>query len=147
MVKRCTDKVNDLRSHLNLSSLVSSFCGLLQLLPAPHHAHHHIHECQLSEDWSCRIQLHTERERGKERMCDHHPHHLTHPNHYINYHLSILHHQSITLHLIPSSILHHHAGWGETPHMIVKCFGCTAIHKALYTLTGHFIRYTCSITW
>ncbi len=31
----------------------------------------------------------------------------------------------------PSSkwMLHTGGGWGETPNMIVKCFGCTAIHN------------------
>ncbi len=29
-------------------------------------------------------------------------------------------------------MLHTGGGWGETPHMIVKGFGCTTIHKALY---------------
>ncbi len=33
-------------------------------------------------------------------------------------------------------MLHTGGGWGETPHMIVKRFGCTAIHnKVLYECT------------
>ncbi len=31
-------------------------------------------------------------------------------------------------------------GWGETPHMIVKCFGCTTVHnKALHASFIHSI--------
>ncbi len=40
-------------------------------------------------------------------------------------------------------MLHTGGGWGETPPppMIVKCFGCTAIHnKALYKCIHSFIH-------
>ncbi len=39
-------------------------------------------------------------------------------------------------------MLHTGGGWGETPYMIVKCFGCTAIHnKALYKCIIHNHSY------
>ncbi len=36
-------------------------------------------------------------------------------------------------------MLHTGGGWGETPHMIVKRFGCTAIHKKRY-INASFIH-------
>ncbi len=47
-------------------------------------------------------------------------------------------------------MLHTGGGWGETPpHMIVKRFGCTAIHKkALYKCIIHsFITWWTGVVW
>ncbi len=37
-------------------------------------------------------------------------------------------------------MLHTGGGWGKTPHMIVKRFGCTTIHKVLYKSINSFIH-------
>ncbi len=37
-------------------------------------------------------------------------------------------------------MLHTGGGWGVTPHMIVKCFGCMAIHNKRYIMHHSFIH-------
>ncbi len=42
-------------------------------------------------------------------------------------------------------MLHTGGGWGETPHMIVKRFGCTTIHKKRYIIAS-FIQINASFS-
>ncbi len=44
-------------------------------------------------------------------------------------------------------MLHTGGGWGETPHMIVKCFGCTTIHKKRYIMHHSFIHSFIHHSW